>query len=124
MLEGGAELVVLPASFCCHSRPFAFLFDASGPLPVIADDYLAVLSLLEDQGRKFNEMNKRPAVLVMDAVEDLEKGLMEEMIRRAKVPSIFRMCATLLISFANRCLCYFGHCRSFIRASHSGLFVP
>lgn len=73
-------------------------------LVLLADSYLEVLTCYEAQARKFRDEKKRPAVLVVDAVEDLEKTLMEEMIRRAKVPWAFYLYARIT---AHRCLCDF-----------------
>jgi hypothetical protein len=66
--------------------PFLALFtEAWRSLP---DSYLEVLSCYEAQAQKFAEKEKRPAVLVIDAIEDLEQTLQVEMIRRAKVSSL------------------------------------
>lgn len=44
-----------------------------------------MLKCYEAQARKFRDKEKRPAVFVIDAIEDLEQTLQEEIIRRAKV---------------------------------------
>jgi hypothetical protein len=51
----------------------------------LADNYIEVLACYEEQAWKFREKEKRPVVFVIDAIEDLEQTLQEEIIRRAKV---------------------------------------
>lgn len=53
----------------------------------LADNYIDVLKCYEEQAKRFSKKEQRPAVIVIDAIEDLEQTLQVEMIRRAKVHS-------------------------------------